>query len=143
MTHCDLSTLQKYLAKYGWQWEEQQQQLVSRWESSLRDYQLQVRCTDTFIFFEVELFDLSTQLAPALATAMHNHVYLFNKRLSHAKLLISDNNIITLYCDALCLDFSYNQFERLLGIIGYYADLIYEEVAQTFHAENAYASRLT
>ena len=126
--------LKEFLEAYGWVYRFDGHSIFySGWRSVSRTYSLRVQVSDTLLFFEVKLIPLS-EIAPEKdRKSVFEFLLRLNRKISTIKLGIDDEDSITLLAEVFSEQLTYEYLSKLLGIIGYYAEKIQEEMYTYIH----------
>jgi hypothetical protein len=129
MTLCTEKQIEVYFERYGWAFQAtSHRSWLSGWSSQNRFYQLHVTLSDTFVSFDVEPlvdFTLNWVEYPDLLAELHS----LNRDCKIAKLFISHSDKIVLNFTCLRSGFDCRQWEIVLGLLGYYADNLHDEIS--------------
>ena len=128
MDRCTDSHLESYLAAYGWVYDsfaEQQWKTGFHGESS--HFPLVIILSDTWLSFHIDpLIDLHIDWEswPEIALFLLE----LNTRHPMVKVGVSSHGQIELSLDVLNRAMDYDNFCLVLSLLGFYADLLYDEI---------------
>lgn len=132
MEACQGLHVEAFLRQYGWSFKKAYEGCwYTGWYGSQRSYPLVIRRNDTFISFTISpLFRCLADWEdwPELLLTMMQ----LNAELAGARLAIDDTGAITLQGQIYSSQFNYEVFEQTLGVLGYYADDLYEKLMGLF-----------
>ncbi len=122
----------QYLQQYGWGFQiTGDQELRCGFRGKHKTYQVQIELTDTWVQFKINPLLFVTQDWHYWPEILH-YLLQMNDITQLTKLSLDQEGMIILSIQALAVDFDYHKFELNLGILGYYADAIYEELIGFF-----------
>ena len=131
MARCNLDQLQSYFAAYGWTCRlVESNACVSGWESSYKHFPLRVTVNDTVLSFNVDLLAVGGSLKGKNLTDLKKYLLLLNHRTQLVRISLNQQKVVVLNLDALTEGFAYEHMHQILGIIGYYSDLLYSKIAK-------------
>lgn len=120
--------LETYLREYGWSFEALGDDTwCTGFQGETRLYPLTISLSSTCVSFEVRpLIDL--QLDRSRWPEMSHYLLQLNARLQLVKLGVGEGGELMLSCQVLTAGFDYETMNRILGILGYYADELAPEI---------------
>ena len=128
MSHQLNHSLENFLGRYGWDYvKKNEQRLVTGWQGENRSYPLHIEVNETWISFKVQPFlklDIDWDSWPEIAM----HLMELNDGTSMVKLSIDSDGRIILNLDIFVDDLSFERFSNVLGVIGHYADSLYDDL---------------
>ena len=132
------SLIENYLKIYGWDFYKISHNIViSGWQSQKRLYPLFIELSNTIINLEIRPFIKLNK--PKINTySLLEYLLKINNDIKIVKLAINDNEEIILNLQLFTLGLSYENFCNALGILGYYADELYENITQYQDTLNIY-----
>ena len=120
--------LESYLCRYGWQYRiGSDDEVQTGWQGENRSYPLRIIVGSTWISFRVQPFlglDIDWESWPEIAT----QVLEINDGTNMARLSIDEEGRLVLGMEIFTDDLNFTRLSNVLGIIGYYSDLIYEDI---------------
>ncbi|MBF0440913.1 MAG: hypothetical protein HQK54_03325 [Oligoflexales bacterium] len=132
MIQCLHRVIETYLDNYGWSYKVGGcGGWITGFQGGERSYPLFINITETWITFNIRPFiGISTdwEYWPEVLQFLLK----LNNRCSMVKLVIDDDNCISLLLEIFARDLSYSEFYDSLGVLGYYADFIYGEILDFF-----------
>ena len=130
--------LESYLRRYGWEWfvsyKNDAKIWCTGWQSEIKSFPLNISFTDTWILFEVDPFiplEYETQKDKLYRALME-----LNNDIQLVKLSISEFGNVSLKLQ-LFSNISYQDFSNALGVLSYYADLLYANLVDTKEDDQA------
>jgi hypothetical protein len=130
--------LKEFLEAYGWVYRFDGQNIFySGWRSINRSYSLRVQLNESLLFFEVNLLSLSDLVQEKHWKSILEFILRLNRKISTVKLGLDDEECIVLLAETFTDQLTYDYLSKLLGIIGYYAEKLQEEVIARIHELNA------
>ena len=130
------SKIQQYLREYGWTFQPISEFcLITGWQGKNARFPLEININDTWIQFKIKpLMKLEFRGKPTADIAR----YLLQLNLSTrlVKLAMEKNGEIEVSLEVFQYNFDYEQFCRSIGILGYYADAIFEEIVMQYSKVN-------
>lgn len=124
--------LESYLTRYGWEWfisyTGEAKIWCTGWQSEIKSFPLNISFTDTWILFEVNPFiplEYETQKDELYKALME-----LNNDIQLVKLSINESSNISLKLQ-LFSNMSFEDFSNALGVLAYYADLLYANLVDT------------
>ena len=143
MAQCNYERLKQYLDTYGWAYRfDGSNVFYSGWRSVNRMFSLRVEVKESFILFEVKLSVLSELLEKKQRKNMMEYLLQLNQKISVAKLGMSDDGMILLLVEVFNDNFSYDHLSKVLGLIGYYSEMIHSDILEVAGTLNGQTSRL-
>lgn len=128
MNQCTPEVLEAYLQEYGWSYHYVDQgQWVTGWQGQERSYPLKISVCDTWITFQIKPFvklTIDWDSWPELSYFILKK----NDDCQMVKLALDENDQISLYLEVFANGFSYQDFNDTIGLMGYYADRLYDEI---------------
>ena len=128
VSRLDAEQLCSYIESYGWSFfPEGEQRWVSGWQTEKRAYPLTIDLTETWLSMSVTpmiKLDIDWSLWPDLV----QHILELNDQIQLVKLSLDRDGSLTLSCQLLTVDLSYDSFCESLGILGYYAEDLYDRL---------------
>lgn len=132
------SLIENYLKIYGWDFYKISHNIViSGWQSQKRLYPLFIELSNTIINLEIRPF-VKLHKAIIKPYFLLEHLLKINNEIKIVKLAINDNEEIILNLQLFIHDLSYENFCNALGILGYYADELYENIIHYQNTLNIY-----
>jgi len=129
MIRLNTETLESYLNTYGWEYQlGRAQAFLTGWQGEKRSYPLTIRLTDTWIMLQVApLMKLSVEweASPELS----RYLLELNHDCQMVKVSIDSDAQIVLSLQLFNIDCSYEQFSDAIGVIGHYAEFLYDEIS--------------
>lgn len=120
--------LESYLCDYGWTYRKTDgNQLVTGFQGKDRAYPLRILSSETWVTFHIHPFlklSIDWECWPELAKFLLE----LNHSSQMVKLVLNEKGHIGLTLEMLVSGMSYDCFSDGLGIIGYYADYLFDEV---------------
>lgn len=121
--------LKEFLEAYGWVYRFDGENIFySGWRSLNRTYSLRVQLNESLLFFEVKLLSLSDLVQEKHWKSILEFILRLNRQISTIKLGIDDEDSVVLLAEVFTDQLNYDYLSKLLGIIGYYAEKVQEEV---------------
>ncbi|MBI2603098.1 MAG: hypothetical protein HYW48_08580 [Deltaproteobacteria bacterium] len=143
MANCSYERLKQYLDAYGWVYRfDGSNVFYSGWRSVNRTYSLRVEVKESFILFEVKLLGLSELLEKKHRKNMMEYLVQLNQKISVAKLGMSDDGMVLLLVEVFNDNFSYDHLSKVLGLIGYYSEMIHSDILEIVGTLTGQASYL-
>ncbi len=134
MNHEVQEKLKEFLEAYGWVYRFDGQNIFySGWRSLNRNYSLRVQLNESLLFFEVKLLSLSELVLEKHRRSILEFILRLNKQISTIKLGIDDEECVVLLAEVFSEQLTYDYLTKLLGIIGYYAEKIQEQILARVH----------
>jgi len=128
MKVCTPEQLEGYLKAYGWTFTRDGDALWhSGWQGEERSYPLEISMSETWIRFEVVPFLAADPRAKRLTEFMAWLLEL-NHELHIVKLSMLGDGAIVISAHVLASGFTYDDLNDILGILGYYADVLDEKI---------------
>ena len=128
MPGLNANQLGQYLDDYGWTYyEHSHDTLMSGWQTDKRSYPLTLNLSDTCLSLAVEpllKLDIDWSLWPEIV----RDILELNQDIQLAKLALTPEGSIVLSCQMLTKNMTYENFSDTLGIIGYYAEELYDQL---------------
>ena len=128
MSRLDSDQRCRYIKNYGWSYyESDENSWVSGWQTDKRAYPLSIELSDTCLELAVEpliKLDIEWNLWPDIV----QYILELNQHIQLAKLSLLPEGSVALSCQILTKDLSYDNFSEALGIIGYYAEDLYDRL---------------
>ena len=132
MEACQGMHVENFLRQYGWAYKKAYDGCwYTGWHGSNRSYPLVIRRSETFVSFTISpLFKCQADWEewPELLLTMLQ----LNAELVGARLAIDEKGAITLQAQIYTSQFQFDVFEQTLGVLGYYADELYEKMMGLF-----------
>lgn len=126
--------LKEFLEAYGWVYRFDGHNIFySGWRSLNRSYSLRVQLNESLLFFEVKLISLTDLVQDRHWKSILEFILRLNRKISTIKLGIDDEDSIVLLAEVFSEQVTYDYLSKLLGIIGYYAEKIQEQVLTRIH----------
>lgn len=128
MTYVTADQLESFLCNYGWKYESiGENSWRTGFQGESRLYPLAIKLASTYVSFEIRpLIDLKVD---CLTTPGLSRVLLeLNNKLKFVKIGISKGGVIVLSAQAMVVGFDYENFARMIGIMGYYAEEIVPQI---------------
>ncbi len=120
--------LESYLRDYGWSFRKMDDNhWVTGFQGKDRSYPLRLLVSDTWITFQIHPFlklNVDWECWPELAKFLLE----LNHSSQMVKLVLNEKGHIGLTLEALASGLNYEAFSDCLGILGYYADYLFDEV---------------
>ncbi len=134
--------LKGFLDAYGWVYRfDGQNVFYSGWRSLNRSYSLRVQLNDSLLFFEVKLLSLSELVLDKHWRNILEFILRLNKQISTIKLGIDEDESVVLLAEVFSDQLNYDYLTKLLGIIGYYAEKVQEQILTRVHELNTSGQR--
>ena len=122
-------TIEKFLSNYGWRFEKESDiSWVTGWQGDNRSFPLKLELTDTWLSLLVQpLFKMDQRITewPELMELLLE----MNHDCQMIKVSLDENSNITLEIQLFCSNLNYDTFADTLGILGYYAELVYTKLS--------------
>ncbi len=120
--------IETYLNRYGWIFDRvSSSQWISGWQGRYCTYSLSIGLSTTMVCFKVQpLFHITMDLDGR--ADLLKYLCEINAHTPMVKLVIEDDNDISLVLQIWAGHLRYKDFEHALGLIGYYADVLYEDL---------------
>ncbi|SMF33950.1 YbjN domain-containing protein [Pseudobacteriovorax antillogorgiicola] len=122
------SALEDFLVRYGWDYvKKSEQKLITGWQGEHRSYPLLIEISDTWVSFKIQpllKLNIDWDTWPEIAS----HMLEMNDATSMAKLSVDSDGQIVLGLDIFSNGLSYESFSDVIGVIGYYAESIYDDL---------------
>lgn len=120
--------LESYLYEYGWTFKQAAEgQWVTGFQGKERAYPLTLVASETWVTFQVHPFlklSIDWECWPELARFLLE----LNHSCQMVKVVINDRGHIGLTLEVLSTKFDFEHFSDSLGILGYYADFLFDEI---------------
>ena len=128
------SALQDYLNRYGWDYVKKSDTLIATgWQGEHRSFPLSIEITDTWVSFIVQPFlnlSIDWESWPEIALLLLE----MNERTSMAKFSKNCDGCIVLSLDVFAENLSFQIFSDVIGLVGYYAEILYDELLTNLDA---------
>ncbi len=135
--------LKEFLEAYGWVYRfDGHNVFYSGWRSLNRTYSLRVQLNESLLFFEVKLLPLGNNVQDKHWKELLEFILRLNRKISTIKLGIDDEECVVLLAEVFADQISYDYLSKLLGIIGYYAEKIHEQILTRIHELQAEDHRM-
>lgn len=132
MSRCSSPKLETYLRDYGWSFRnESENSWVTGWQGQDRSYPLTIDLNDTWVILSVTPF-LKLNIDWDSWPEISRYLLELNHQCHMVKIVINDCGDIALILEILASNLAYNDFSDALGILGYYADFLYDEILSQF-----------
>ena len=126
------SEVERFLGEYGWEFRRHGRGIwLSGWSSEQRSFPLRVTWEDSFVEFMVQplyKIDFDWEAYPEI-TAWLLEV---GHRYKLIKIAIDEAGDLVMSMSLINHKLDYTAFSTSLGVIGYYADKVYEEISEAF-----------
>jgi len=120
--------LSQYMENYGWVFQQTtSSSWQTGWQSDKRAYPLNVELNDTWIRFEVKplvRFDVDWDAHPEIMRFILN----LNNECHLVRASLSEEGELSVILEVFNRKFGYDEFSEAIGVLGYYAELLYEQV---------------
>lgn len=128
MNRVTLDLVASYLNNYGWCYEEtSENRLHTGWVGDVREYPLEIEINESTVLFQVSpLMSLDVDWLHWPELSLFLLELNFDSQL--VKISINSSGEITVSAFAMKADLSFESFSNILGIIGYYCDVFYDEI---------------
>lgn len=134
MTPVSPAQLESFLSEYGWAYEPLGH---SAWSTGFQGnshlFPLAIKLTTTCVSFEVRPF-LGLAIDWIHWPELSRDLLELNNKVQLVKVALSEHGEVCLSCQVLSAGFDYDQLQRILGIIGYYADELAPEIQARFES---------
>ena len=128
MIQCLSKVLESYLKDYGWNFRsEGTGEWVTGWQGGERSYPLRISVLESWIIFQIQPFLKITTDWECWPEITH-YLLRLNSNCHMVKIHIDENEQISLVLEVFSKNFEYSDFSDALGILGYYADYLYDEI---------------
>ena len=142
MARCSLEQLQGFFATYGWTCQvTSNNACISGWASEAKNFFLKATVNDTVISFSVDLLYYADLLPAKKLSVLKSYLLRLNDHLTLVKLSTNQSTAVVLSVDVLTEGFCYQQLDQILGVLGYYSDLLYRKIGKKIQ-KLAYQSHL-
>lgn len=126
-----VTALQDYLDRYGWDYvKKSDYHIATGWQGEHRSFPLAIEISDTWVTFRVQPLlnlDIDWDSWPEIAAGLLE----MNDSTSMANLSKDSDGRIVLSLDTFSADLSFDRFSDVIGIIGYYAENLYDQLLTT------------
>ncbi len=124
-----VTNIQQYLRDYGWTFQPvNDQSLLTGWQGKNGRFPLEININETWIQLRVSpLIHLEFRGKPYAELA--RFLLQLNVSTRLVKISMERGGDIEISMEVFRHNFDYQQFCRALGILGYYADTIFDEIA--------------
>ncbi len=120
--------LENFLNQYGWQYRvESEDEIQTGWQGEHRSYPLRINVSQTWISFRVQPF-LGVMIDWESWPEIASYVLGINDGTNMVKVSLDGQQKIVLGLEIFVEDLSFERVANVLGIMGYYAELIYEDI---------------
>ena len=124
------SELECYLRQYGWSYYTEGKSVIrSGWQGSERSYPLLIEVCETWVSMKVQpllALNIDWETWPEIAVK----ILQLNDATSFVKLVIDPEGKVGITLEILNSSLSGEIFNNMLGILGYYADMVFEELLE-------------
>ncbi len=132
MNRCSSEMLECYLRDYGWSFRSNgPQSWLTGWQGQDRSYPLTVHLNDTWLVLNVNPF-LKLNIDWESWPEISRYLLELNADCHMVKIVINQNGDIGLVLELLASNLAYSDFSDALGVLGYYADYLYDEILSQF-----------
>jgi hypothetical protein len=126
MSQLDADHVSRYIQDYGWSFTSQDESTwITGWQSEKRAYPLIIELCDTWVRFVVRPI-IKLDIEWVQWPDVMRFILELNQSCRLVRLSIEDDGSLSLSLDCLSRDFTYEHFSDALGIIGYYAEHLFE-----------------
>jgi hypothetical protein len=126
MNQLNADCISHYIQQYGWTfYNESASVWVTGWQSEKRAYPLTIELCDTWIRFVVRPF-IKLEIEWLQWPEVMQFLLSLNDTCRLVRLGIEDDGSVSLSMDALARGFTFEHFSDALGIVGYYAEHLFE-----------------
>lgn len=130
MDICSAPQFESYLAAYGWRFRSAgENRWRSGWQGADRYFGLEIDLDSHWITFVVRPL-IHTSIDWSRAPTLLQRLLELNGQTQMASLYIDEQGYIALRAQALRAGFDYDGLSNILGILGYYADLLSQELSR-------------
>lgn len=120
--------IEDYLGRYGWVFDRVSQgQWMTGWQGRYGTLSLSIGLSSTMICFKVEPLFQTTMDWDHRADLL-KYICEINAHTPMVKLVIEEDGDISLVLQLWAAHLRYKDFEHALGLIGYYSDMLYEDL---------------
>lgn len=128
MNECDENLLQEYLRNYEWTYQPTGNGVIlTGWQGRNGHFPLEITIRDTWIQFRIApLMDLQFKGRPYIELV--RFIFELNLSIRLVRIAMDSKGQIELNLDVFRTNFSFELFSKTVGILGYYADTIYDEI---------------
>jgi hypothetical protein len=127
--------IESFLGTYGFEYSLTKARTWSTgWDGDRGHFPCEIQLKDTFLQMRVKpLFEdkIVIEDSPEICETLMR----INSEIKLARVSIGSDDSLQLELDLLVASLDYGQFEMALGVLGYYTDMIHEEISQVveFH----------
>lgn len=128
MSRLTPATLETYIEAYGWTCHKLGEACwLTGWQGEQRSYPLTISLTESWVLMEVRPY---VPLPSEGQTCADLTKYLLQlNHMSHmVKLALDENQGIVLSIQLFASHLPYEEFADALGVLGYYAELLYDDI---------------
>jgi len=130
MTVLSAEHIETFLSDYGWDFTPQNNNSwMTGWEGTVGSYPLNIVLQDTLVSFvvrplidDVTAFEESPELVADILKLNHD--------LKLVRLSLDENGDICLCFDSFQEALSFESFSNILGVLGYYSDVLTSEITE-------------
>lgn len=117
-----------FLRRYGWMFDRvSNSQWITGWQGRYCTFSLSIGLSTTMVCFKVEPLFHTTMDWDSRADLL-KYLCEINAHTPMVKLVIEEDGDISLVLQLWSRHLRYKDFEHALGLIGYYADMLYEDL---------------
>lgn len=128
MERCTSQMLEAFLADYGWVFRSAgENEWLTGFEAEECSFPLRISLTETWISFQIQPF-LGIKIDWECWPEISRWLLDLNHTSPLVKLSINAEGFIELNLDVLNMGFQYDGFCTILGLIGFYADMFYDDI---------------
>ncbi len=122
------TTLQEFLRRYEWSFQPVGSgSFLTGWQGKNCQFPLEITLLDTWVSFRVApLLDLQFRGRPY--ADLVRYILDLNLSVRLVRIGMDSKGVIELSVDVMREGLTYETFSHVLGVIGYYADTLYDEV---------------
>ncbi len=122
------ATLESYIEAYGWAFHKLGEACwLSGWQGEQRSYPLTISMTESWVLLEVRPF-VALPEDERLCAQLTKYLLQLNHMSHMVKLAMDDESGIILSIQLFACHLPYEAFADALGVLGYYAELLYDEI---------------
>ncbi len=128
MSRLTPATLESYIEAYGWTFHKLGQACwLSGWQGDKRSYPLTISLTESWVLMEVRPY-VALPEENGVCGDLSRYLLQLNHMSHMVKLAIDDNQGIVLSLQLFANHLPYEEFADALGVLGYYAELLYDDI---------------
>ncbi len=126
-----IALVKKYFDRYGWKYRIiDKRKIISGWQEEKRQYIINVKVYETFVQFQVKVFDLSSYAKNRNLLTLLQSIMILNKECHLVKIFCTEDLSVCIRAEALRDNFTYQNFSTTIGVLAYYSKEVLKEIGE-------------